>query len=79
MVTLGIEPKTNGLLDQRSTNWATRPDNCNPYDVGWFLDRRIDPKKSFLLVTLQYKTIWTRLEHLLGCVAALCDPSGDKG
>ena len=25
VVTLGIEPKTNGLLDQRSTNWATRP------------------------------------------------------
>ena len=22
---MGIEPMTNGLLDQRSTDWATRP------------------------------------------------------
>ena len=26
MVGMGIEPMTNGLLDQRSTNWASRPD-----------------------------------------------------
>ena len=26
MGTMGIEPMTNGLLDQRSTDWAMRPD-----------------------------------------------------
>ena len=25
MVIVGIEPTTNGLLDQRSTDWAMRP------------------------------------------------------
>ena len=27
----------------------------------------------------QYKSIQTRLVHLSGCVAAFCDPCGDKG
>ena len=33
---MGIEPMTNGLLDQRSTDWAMRPDKCwKGQLVGW--------------------------------------------
>ena len=33
---MGIEPMTNGLLDQRSTDWAMRPDKCWKWQlVGW--------------------------------------------
>jgi hypothetical protein len=36
--TLGIEPKTNGLLDQRSTNWAMRTDAYGTAGVDWNLE-----------------------------------------
>ena len=48
MGTMGIEPMTNGLLDQRSTDWAMRPN----HEIKNF-------QKNYALAGN-----WTRVHHL---------------
>ena len=60
MGTMGIEPMTNGLLDQRSTDWAMRPDKCwKRHLVGW-----IKLKKCKLVGLTRLHSFYFGFDHI---------------